>query len=61
MDSIREQIFSQTYAQNKIRENLALYQNTVKPVYNELGYNEFPVITEHIVFTDSLDFFKLFL
>jgi hypothetical protein len=32
--------------------------NTVKPVYNSLGYNEFPVITVHIVFTDSIDFFK---
>ncbi len=31
---------------------------TVKPVYNELSYNEFPVITERIVFTDSIDFFK---
>ncbi len=32
--------------------------NTVKPVYNELDYNEFPVITEHIFFTDRIDFFK---
>ncbi len=31
---------------------------TVKPVYNEFGYNEFPVITERIVFTDSIDLFK---
>ncbi len=33
-------------------------RDTVKPVYNELGYNEFPVITKHIVFTDRIDFFK---
>jgi hypothetical protein len=33
-------------------------QYTVKPVYNSLDYNEFPVITEHIVFTDSIHFFK---
>jgi hypothetical protein len=31
---------------------------TVKPVYNEHGYREFPVITEHIIFTNSIDFFK---
>ncbi len=31
---------------------------TAKPVYNELGYNEFLVITKHIVFTDRIDFFK---
>jgi hypothetical protein len=31
---------------------------TVKPVYNELGYNQFPVITQHIGFTDRIDFFK---
>jgi hypothetical protein len=31
---------------------------TVKPGYNSLGYNEFPVITEHIVFTDRIDLFK---
>jgi hypothetical protein len=32
-------------------------QTTVKPVYNELCYNEFPLITNHIVFTDRIDFF----
>ncbi len=32
-------------------------QYTVKPVYNELGYNEFPLITNHIVCTDRIDFF----
>jgi hypothetical protein len=31
---------------------------TVKPVYNELSYKELPVITEHIVLTDRIDFFK---
>jgi hypothetical protein len=25
---------------------------TVKPVYNELGYNEFPLITNHIFGTE---------
>jgi hypothetical protein len=25
---------------------------TVKPVYNSLGYNEFPLITHHIVRTE---------
>ncbi len=27
------------------------FETTVKPVYNELGYNEFPLITNHIVRT----------
>ena len=31
---------------------------TVEPVYNEPGYNEYPLITNHIVYTNSLDFFK---
>ncbi len=30
---------------------------TVKPVYNELDYNEFPLITNRIVLTDRIDFF----
>ncbi len=30
----------------------------VKPVYNELCYYEFSVITKHMVFTDRIDFFK---
>ncbi len=33
-------------------------RDTVEPVYNELGYNEYPLITNHIVCTNSLDFFK---
>jgi hypothetical protein len=28
------------------------YVYTVKPVYNSLGYNEFPLITHHIVRTE---------
>jgi hypothetical protein len=40
------------------QHEIILFINTVKPVYNELGYNEFPVITQHIVFTDRIDFFK---
>ena len=28
--------------------------NTVKPAYNELGYNEYPVITNDILCADSL-------
>ncbi len=32
-------------------------QNTVKPVYNSVGYNELPLITKHIVFADCIDFF----
>ncbi len=30
---------------------------TVEPVYNELGYNEFPLINNYIVFTGRIDFF----
>jgi hypothetical protein len=33
------------------------FSNTVKPVYNSLGYNELPLITNHIVCTDRMDFF----
>ncbi len=29
---------------------------TVKPVYNSLGYNEPPLITNYIVLTDRIDF-----
>jgi hypothetical protein len=36
----------------KISLLILIYQFTVKHVYNELGYNEFPLITNHIVRTD---------
>jgi hypothetical protein len=39
-------------------KNASNKANTVKPVYNSLGYNEFPVITQHIVSTDRIDLFK---
>jgi hypothetical protein len=32
-------------------------QNTVKHVYNSVGYNELPLTTKHIVFTDCIHFF----
>ncbi len=31
--------------------------HTVKPVYNELGYNEFPFITKQIVCSERIDLF----
>jgi hypothetical protein len=43
---------------NEYNIKIMLFHSTVKPVYNELSYNEFPVITKRIVFTDSIDFFK---
>jgi hypothetical protein len=42
----------QTYRNNWVTKCI---KNTVKPLYNELGYNEFPVITEHIVLTDRIE------
>jgi phospholipid-translocating ATPase len=40
-----------------IKSILIRFSITVKPVYNQLGYNQFPLITQHIVFTDRIDFF----
>jgi hypothetical protein len=49
-----------------MRSNHLLYKGiwhfniwiTVKPVYNSLGYNKFPVITKHIIFHRSHKFLK---
>jgi hypothetical protein len=49
------QILSNKYFLSKIN---TANSYTVKPIYNLLGYNEFLVITEHIVFTDSIHFSK---
>jgi hypothetical protein len=53
------QKYSQKFFKNRQSEKSteilfksSLNANTVKPVYNELGYNEFPLITNHIVRTE---------
>jgi hypothetical protein len=40
-----------------ITENPFFRENTVKPVYNVLFYNELPLITNNIILTDRIDFF----
>jgi hypothetical protein len=48
---------SKWHAIPPIKEHCMAYTvNTVKPVYNELGYNKLPLITKHIVCTDRIDF-----